>query len=162
MGLLRTYRIPPEDAEDLIQQTLLALVYRQGTVRNPEAWLLGVVRKKCLMYWRSKRRRIDEPVGADLLEWLAGSTGPPQEKSDLSRDLETLLACLPQRYRRLLKLRFFLGLEVDEVAQQLGYRSSSIGKITSRCLATLSAQAKSQGWSAELEPEKGLRLTRQG
>lgn len=148
MAVLRSFRVPPEDAEDLLQQALLALVYRSETVRDPQLWLIGVLKRKCLMYWRARRRRLDEAVDENTLEWLAEPTEPAQEQGDLTRDLESLLLRLPERHRHLLRLRFWFGLEPEEVAARLGYRPSSIAKITSRCLAALSAEANAVGWTA--------------
>jgi len=46
--MLRRARIPEQDADDLIQDTLLALVTHWRSVRNPNAWVGGVLRKHCL------------------------------------------------------------------------------------------------------------------
>jgi RNA polymerase sigma factor (sigma-70 family) len=136
--LLAVYRIPSEDAEDVLQQALLALLYQWERVRDPESWLCGTVKRHCLMYWRMHRRRIYSAVDSTILEWLSEPIAPSQERCDLLCDLEHLLDRLPSRCRSLLRLRFQLGYEPLEVARQLGYRASSIGKITTRCLAALS------------------------
>ncbi|HKI04616.1 MAG TPA: sigma-70 family RNA polymerase sigma factor [Thermoanaerobaculia bacterium] len=138
--LLATYRIPSEDAEDVLQQALLALLYQWERVRDPESWLFGTVKRHCLMYWRTHRRRIYSAVDATLLEWLSDPIAPSQERSDLLCDLENLIDRLPPRCRRVLRLRFRLGYEPLEVARHLGYQASSIGKITTRCLAALSRE----------------------
>src|SRR5262245_41025986 len=69
--LLSTYRIPVDDAEDVLQQSLLALVYQWDRVREPETWLLGTLKRHCLMYWRTNRRRIYLSVDSTLLELLS-------------------------------------------------------------------------------------------
>lgn len=148
--LLAIYRIPSEDAEDLLQQALLALLYQWERVRDPERWLFGTVRRHCLMYWRTNRRRIYSAVDATLLEWLSEPMAPSQERSDLIYDLECLIDRLPVRCRKVLRLRFRLGYEPPEVAAQLGYRASSIGKITTRCLAALSRELLASGLVDEL------------
>ncbi len=149
--VLATYRIPNEDAEDLLQQTLLVLLYQWERVRDPEAWLVGTLRRHCLMYWRTQRRRIYSAVDATILEWLSNPVEPPQERAELLCDLENLIGRLPLRCRSLLQLRFRLGYEPPEVAEKLGYRASSIGKITTRCLAALSKQMLAAGRSEEEE-----------
>lgn len=140
-AVLRSYSIPPEDAEDLLQQALLVWVYRSGSVEHPDRWLLGVLRKKCLMYWRGRRRRLDEPMDQETLDWLATPTRPHQERVDQLRDLASLLSRLPPRCQRLIRLRFLHGLEPREVAERMGYKHTSIAKLTSRCLAELAALA---------------------
>ena len=143
--LLASYRIPVADAEDLVQQALLALLYQWDTVRDPESWLLGTLRRRCLMYWRGNRRRLYRAVDAAILEWLSEPMAAPQERADLLADLEKLIGKLPQRCRSLLRLRFRLGYEPPEVAAKLGYRASSIGKITTRCLAALNRELLASG-----------------
>ena len=137
-GVLARYRIPIEDAEDLLQQTFLALVDQWSTVRDPERWLIGTLKRQCLMYWRRQRRRFYSAVDEAILELLSMPESPPQERAALQADLDALLERLPPRCRAVLELRFRFGYEPAEVAERLGYRASSIGKITHRCLAALS------------------------
>src|SRR6201989_3528668 len=77
-GVFTRYRIPAQDTEDILQQALMALVYRGEGSRDPEAWLLGRVRNKCLLYWREQRRKLYESVDAVALEAVAGPVGPDQ------------------------------------------------------------------------------------
>lgn len=152
--LLATYRIPSEDAEDVLQQTLLALLYQWERVRDPESWLLGTLKRHCLMYWRTQRRRIYSAVDSAILEWLSEPIAPTQDKRDLMADLESLIVRLPARCRSLLRLRFRFGYEPPEVARKLGYRTSSIGKITTRCLAALSRELFTSGMAEEISNSK--------
>jgi RNA polymerase sigma factor (sigma-70 family) len=138
--LMNTYRIPNEHREDILQSSLLALLYQWERVHDHESWLFGTVKRYCLIYWRTNRRRIYSAVDATILEWLSNPTAPSQERSDLLRDLESLIDRLPLRCRTLLRLRFRLGYEPQEVADKLGYSASSIGKITNRCLTALSKE----------------------
>ena len=153
--LLGTYHVPADDAEDLLQQSLLALVYQWEHVRDPECWLLGTLKRHCLMYWRNQRRRLYSAVDSTLLEWLSEPIDPPQERCDLRSDLESLIERLPSRCRSLLQMRFRLGYETPEIAERLGYRTSSIGKITTRCLAALSKEFFASGLLAEEPVETG-------
>jgi RNA polymerase sigma factor (sigma-70 family) len=152
--LLATYRIPSEDAEDVLQQTLMAWLYQRDRVRDPESWLLGTLRRHCLMYWRAHRRRIYSAVDSAILEWLSEPIAPSQERADLLCDLQNLIGRLPSRCRSLLKLRFRLGYEPLEVARKLGYRASSIGKITTRCLAALSRELFAAGLTEKISETK--------
>ena len=136
--LFAHYRIPPQDTEDILQQALLALIYHSEEVRDPEAWLLGTVRNKCLLYWREQRRKLYESVDAAILEGIAEPLEPAQEGADLRRDLASALDRLPERCRSLLSLRYRHGYDPPELAARLGYSPASISKITTRCLAALS------------------------
>ncbi len=138
--VLYYYQIPPEDAEDLVQETFLTLLHKLQSVRQPEAWLLGTMRRRCLMYWRTRRNRLCEAVDEAILELVAKAEAPPQNDGDLARDLEKTMARLPPRCQSLLRLRYGLGYKPSEVADRLGYQRSSIRKITHRCLAALTRQ----------------------
>lgn len=160
-ALLMAYRIPTEDAEDVLQQTLLALLYQWERVRDRECWLIGTLRRHCLMYWRLHRRRIYSAVDTTMLEWLSEPVSPSQERADFVSDLDNLLDRLPSRCRSLLRLRYRMGLEPAEIAKQLGYQASSIGKITTRCLAALSRELLAAGLNIA-EPEAALRSLERG
>lgn len=143
--LFAHYRIPPQDTEDILQQALLALVYHRDGIRDPEAWLLGTVRNKCLLYWREQRRKIYDAVDAVVLDAMAEPLHPAQEGADMRRDLESALERLPERCRSLLSLRYRQGYAPAELAERLGYSPASISKITTRCLATLTRQLVTSG-----------------
>ena len=40
----------------------------------------------------------------------------------------------------MLRLRYRLGYESNEIAEQMGYKANSVRKIASRCLAALARQ----------------------
>lgn len=143
--LFARYRIPPQDTEDILQQALLALIYQRREIREPEAWLLGTLRNKCLLYWRAQRRKLYESVDAALLEAMAKPQPPDQEGTDLRRDLANAIERLPERCRSLLALRYRQGYEPPELAERLGYSPASINKITTRCLAALTRHLVASG-----------------
>ena len=144
-SLFQRYSIPPQDTEDILQQALLALLYQRRSIRDPEAWLLGTLRNKCLLYWRSHRRQLYQTVDAAVLECLASPMPPAQEIADLRRDLANAIETLPERCRSLLWLRYNHGYEPPEVADRLGYSPSSISKVTQRCLAALTRRLVLRG-----------------
>jgi RNA polymerase sigma factor (sigma-70 family) len=144
--VLGSYDVPPEDAEDVLQDTYLTLLYKWEKVQCPEAWLIGTLRKKCIMYWRKRRKRIIDAMDAAILELLSEPERPSQERQDLSRDFDRVLCRLPERCQKLLRLRYGLGLGPSEVAERMGYQPSSIRKITSRCLTVLSRELAAVGF----------------
>lgn len=143
------FHIPPQDAEDVLQQTLLTYLHKRDTILDPERWLLGTLRNRCLLYWRDRRRRLYTSVDKALLESVAETDGSPQERSDLLRDLNTALATIPTRCRSLLWLRYRQGYEPPEAAKQMGYKASSIYKVTERCLAALTRSMVARGMTEE-------------
>lgn len=144
--ILSRYRIPAQDAEDLLQETFLIMVSKVETIRNPEAWLLGTLANRCILYWRKYRGRLWDLVDTTILEMLADAEAPSQERWDLRSDLDTLLAHLPDRCRSVLRLRYGLGCSTAEAAERMGYCQSSVRKATRRCLAALTEQLLGSGF----------------
>jgi RNA polymerase sigma-70 factor (ECF subfamily) len=140
--ILYRYQIPPEDAEDILQEALLATVLKWERIRSPEAWLVVTLKNRCLIYWRRRRGSLCSAVDDAALELLSEPEEPPQERQHMQWDLDHLLGSLPARHQDLLRLRYLEGHSPSEVAAQLGYRQSSVRKLASRCLARLSEQAE--------------------
>jgi RNA polymerase sigma-70 factor (ECF subfamily) len=136
-GLQALFRVAPQDFEDLVQETLLALWRKHRQIDNPEAWLLSALRLECLRYQRREIRRRETAVDTDGLERLAGSAGWSEADLGVRHDLRRLVRKLPARHRALIHLRFGLGLTLEEAAEQLGYRPASLKKTTTRCLHAL-------------------------
>lgn len=144
--VLRHYDVPPEDAEDILQDAHLTLLYKWDRVQSPQAWLIGTVRKKCIVYWRKRRGRVLEAVDTAILDLLSEPQRPMQPKTELSHDLQRVIGRLPERCQRLLRLRYGFGYGPSEVAEKMGYQPSSVRKITHRCLTALSRELMSIGF----------------
>ena len=124
----------------------MSLVRRFGSVQNPEAWLITALRIQCRLYWRRRRRCLYQAVDEALLESLAETESSPADQYDLVHDLERMLSQISRRCRSILKLRYGLGLKPKEVAQQLGYRRSSMSTLTKRCLSALTRRLVASGY----------------
>jgi RNA polymerase sigma-70 factor (ECF subfamily) len=143
--ILGRYRIPAQDADDVLQETFLTLIHKWDVVRNPEAWLVVTLRNRCLIYWRNKRKYLFQAVDTAILEMLSEPVAPHQKTSELRYDLDRLISRLPGRCRSLLRLRYNLGCSSAEMAERMGYQKSSIRKVTSRCLASLTRELLQAG-----------------
>jgi RNA polymerase sigma factor (sigma-70 family) len=140
--LLSSYRIPPQDTDDLVQDAILITYLSWGKIANKEAWLLVTLRHKCSVYWRGQRARRYQAVDPEFLEDLAGAQAAPQEREELLRDLERLLARIGERHRLLIEMRFGMGLPPEEVAARIGCNVSSTRKLSCRSLARLQRKAE--------------------
>lgn len=138
--ILLRYGIPPEDTEDLLQQCFLRYLMKREEIENPTAWMIVTLRNRCSTYWRDRRRQRLETREAEELEWLAGAQAPEQERVDLRRDLSRSIRVLSPRHRELLRLRYTLGYETDEIARSLSYTPASVRKLACRSLGYLGRQ----------------------
>lgn len=135
--VLTSFRIPAQDAEDVLQEALLVASQKWHQVRNHEPWLIGTLRYKCTVYWKRQRAARVTTHDLPVLESLAPPQPPAQEQADLLHDLETLTRRCDRRARAMLWLRYGEGLSHDEVAARLGAGAANVRKTTSRWLARL-------------------------
>jgi len=144
-GVLARFRVPPQDAEDVLQEVFLVAYSKWGTVATREYWLLGVLRLKCALYWRRRRTDRLQGVESDLLEALSPPLAPSQESAEWRWDVERLMGGLDERHRAALWLRFGEGLSSQEIADRLGYSPAGVRKLTYRCLAKVQRRAAETG-----------------
>lgn len=147
--VLGRYKIPAQDADDLLQETFLILITKAEAIRNVDAWLLATLANRCIIYWRKHRSRLWDLVDTTILELLSDAQTPPQERTELRCDLDALLSALPDRCRSVLRLRYGFGCSTAETAEKMGYCKSSIRKVTRRCLAALTEQLLGAGFHTE-------------
>jgi RNA polymerase sigma-70 factor (ECF subfamily) len=165
-----------QDAEDVVQETLLAAwrglsgFEERASLR---AWLYRIATNRCLNALRDRRRRpreapsmaepprptrMAEPMWLDpypdaLLEGLADSA-PGPEASYESREAIGLafaagLQKLPPRQRAALVLREVLGFRTSEVAEMLETSEASVKGALQRARATLDERLPAggrEGW----------------
>jgi RNA polymerase sigma factor (sigma-70 family) len=144
--ILFRYRIPTRDADDLLQETLLVLVSKQESVRNPEAWLQATLSNRCILYWRRRRSRVSELVDRTILELLDDPAVPEEEAAAIRSDLDLLISRLPERCQLRLRRRYGLVPTPDEDGEPAG--SAGAGEElekTRRCLAILAQRALGAG-----------------
>ena len=147
--VLARYKIPAQDADDLLQETFLIMITKAETIRNLDAWLLATLANRCIIYWRKHRSRLWDLVDTTILELLSDTETPPQVRTELRCDLDALLSALPDRCRSVLRLRYGFGCSTAEAAERMGYCKSSIRKVTRRCLAALTEQLLGAGFRQE-------------
>ncbi|MEH2529501.1 RNA polymerase sigma factor (sigma-70 family) [Bradyrhizobium sp. AZCC 1588] len=111
------------DIDDAVQETLLLLYRRVGTLRavtSFSAWLFAVARRACL---RLLRRATGAPAApADDAEAHLAHLAPEDIRIDLSRAIQSL----PDHYREVILLRDIEELSIDEIAGVLGLTRESV------------------------------------
>jgi len=122
--LLFRQRIPPWDADDLVQRALTAAWRRGASVVHKEAWLYGTIKNMCIVYWRRRRgrRAAYRPNAADL----GRDQVERQRRVDLLLDIEIQSAKLSRRQRRLLFMRYGLGMTLAEIGTEMAICRSHV------------------------------------
>lgn len=131
----------PDDVEDLVQETLLA-VHRQRHTYRPDqpltAWVRTIARYK-LVDWlraRSRHEALNDPLDEDLQVFARSTT----EASEARRDLARVLQALPQGQREVLLMMKVAGASVAETARETGLSEASVKVGVHRGLKALVAK----------------------
>jgi RNA polymerase sigma-70 factor, ECF subfamily len=139
---LKSAGIADTDAEDVVQDTLLAIhLKRQSWDENAPIgpWLRAIARHKMIDALRRRGRRIDIPIDslADLL--AADETEPSMIVGDVDRHLEAL----PEGQRNVVRAIAVDGASIDEAAARLFMTKGAVRIALHRGLAALAAKLNS-------------------
>ncbi len=138
--LRRRMQSLPDELEDLVQETLLALHLQRGTYDPAlpvSAWVLAIARHKLVDLWRRRGRQeaLHDPID-DVDEGLLAQREP---EAGAARDLGVLLAGLPAAQRDAIVLTKIEGLSVAEASARTGASESAIKVQVHRGLKKLAA-----------------------
>ena len=121
------------DAEDLTTEVFLAVLRPlrlPASVGEVRAYLLANTRTVLARYWA---RTLGQPV-TTLNEDLGEVFSEQQLESAAPQRAERILAALPERYRRILQLRFLDACSVAEAARALGISVANAKVLQHRAL----------------------------
>ena len=120
----------PEAAADLTQETFAAAWQAAGGFRGqsrPEVWLYGVA-LNVNRHWRS-RAGFREPAEDADPEALADPDPSPADLAVLRERQDLVCAAirrLPESYRQVVVLRYFLGVPAVEIARAEGVEAGTV------------------------------------
>jgi RNA polymerase sigma-70 factor (ECF subfamily) len=139
----RRLRSLPDEVEDLVQETLVAVHVQRGTFDPAlpvSAWVFAIARHKLVDLWRRRGRRdaLHEP-----LDDLPEDAHPVVEEGLARRDLMGLLDALPAAQRRAIALTKIEGLSVAEASARSGVSVSALKVQVHRGLKRLTVLVRS-------------------
>lgn len=130
----------PDEVEDLVQETLLAIHNQRHTYDAAQpltAWVHAIARYKMIDFLRRRagREALHDPLDDDLAVFAHAE----HDSSDARRDLAGLLETLPDRHRLPIVHVKIEGLSVAEAAQRTGMSESAVKVGIHRGLKALAA-----------------------
>jgi RNA polymerase sigma-70 factor (ECF subfamily) len=138
-ALTRAGRSPAE-AEDIVQETLIALHTRRHTWDAAQAvtpWVHGIARHKLIDALR-KRTGHDHLDIADLAEVLPGDAASPAALPAI--DVARMIATLPERQARIVRGVFLEEKRAGELGQELAMSEGAVRVALHRALKQLGAR----------------------
>ncbi|WP_374372930.1 sigma-70 family RNA polymerase sigma factor [Dongia sp.] len=130
------------DAEDIVQETLIAIHLKRATwdrERPILPWLRAVSRHKMIDSLRRRGRRVMVPID-DFAEFLPA---PEPEETLTSDALDKHLAQLPKGQEKVVRSISVEGLSISETAQRLTMKEGAVRVALHRGLAALAKAARS-------------------
>lgn len=147
--LRRRLRGLPDEVEDLVQETLLAIHNQRHTYEQDQPltpWVHAIARYKLVDLLR-RRQAVDalnDPIDDDFPMLAEGE----HEVADARRDLGRLLARLPDRQRLPIVHMKLEGLSVIEAARLTGMSESAVKVGVHRGLKALAAMVRGDAGKA--------------
>jgi RNA polymerase sigma factor (sigma-70 family) len=146
-----------QDAGDIFQSVCVDLLSELARFREHRAlpkWLMQTCYHKCLHYQRAAGRLVElAPEGTD------SNAAPPASSADdlpehmlvqLEQEqiLRDAISELPEKCERMVRLLFFENppRPYENIAEELGMATGSIGAIRGRCLAYLRKHLEKRGF----------------
>ncbi len=133
----------PDEVEDLVQETLLAVHLQRGTydpMLPVSAWVTAIARHKLIDLWRRRGRREGlHDLIDDVNEHVLVASEPDGQAS---RDLEKLMQELPAAQRQAIVLTKIEGLSIAQASAQTGVSEAAIKVQVHRGLKSLATLVK--------------------
>ncbi len=133
----------PDDVEDLVQETLLAVHNQRHTYEADQpltAWVHAIARYKLvdLLRRRAGREAMNDPLDDESAVFASSDA----EVADARRDVAKLLERLPERQRLPIQYMKLEGLSVIETARATGMSESAVKVGVHRGLKALAAMIR--------------------
>lgn len=131
-----------EEAEDVVQDTLVKAWKSRWRVRDPEkfpAWISTIARHRARDL---ARRRRPEPLPHDF---ESNETVEPKSETaqvDLDSEVQSALSELPELHRMAVTLRYFEELDYATIEQTLGLSNGALRGILGRALGVMRRRLK--------------------
>jgi RNA polymerase sigma factor (sigma-70 family) len=126
----RRFRVPDTEVQGVIHEVFVSFLRHEPRIRDTRAWLVGAVCKASQKYWSSGSRE----QATDLSECV--DPKPLLDTLTARVDAARALRQLGDRCREVVRLRFFEGLDFDELASRFSITAPSAKLKLARCMQT--------------------------
>ena len=115
-------RVPPTEAEDMVQEVFLAALRKLKALKDPAAfggWLLAITRNRASDFYRDRSESVE----------LTDDHGHRESKTQAALVAEAVLKIiqeLPEAYRDTLVFRLVEGMTGPEIAERTGLSHGSV------------------------------------
>lgn len=109
-------------ARDVLQEVMLTIARKLGTLRDPRwlrAWAVRAATRHAVRQAARAKRRVDQPTNDDLLDAVPAPVNEPLFEPELIAAVPGLVAALPPACQTVVRLRYLDEMSVAEIAEAL-------------------------------------------
>jgi len=127
LSISRISNVP--EAEDIAQEGFLQAYQHLTTLKDPSrfaGWLTRIIREKCVDHYRcSKKNRTVSLSVVDYEDVPAFASNPGLTAPQISL-IRDKISKLPEKYQRVIIMRFMAGLSTQEISRQLNKKYGTV------------------------------------
>ena len=128
----RRFRIPESEAEPLVHEVFVNFLIKVETVADIRAWLIAAISNACRYYLRVRER--SESLPDDFAERPDPHLARVMDMWPDQLAAQQAIAATTARCQLVLRLRYFEGYSVPEIAAELGITTAYATKLVAECI----------------------------
>ncbi|QFG68858.1 SigE family RNA polymerase sigma factor [Ornithinimicrobium pratense] len=129
----------PDQAEDLLQEALIALAEKWEKVEHPDAFVRKVIYRQRISWWRKTRHETMVETMPDA------GVGDGAEGRARDAEVHDVLRTLPPRQRAALVLRYFEDLTEAQAAEVMGIAVGTVKSLSHQAITRMREQLAARG-----------------
>ena len=127
LSISRIANVPK--AEEIAQEGFLQAYQHLATLKDPSrfaGWLVRIIRGKCVDYYRSSKK--NRTVSLSVIDYaeVPAFTSNPGLKASQIKMIRDTISKLPEKYQRVIIMRFMAGLSTREISRQLNKKYGTV------------------------------------
>jgi len=127
LSLSRISNVP--EAEDITQEGFIQAYQHLPTLKDPgrfAGWLTRIIREKCVDHYRRLKRNRTVSLSVVDYEQVPAFTSNPGLTASQIKMIRDKISKLPEKYQRVIIMRFMAGLSTQEISRQLNRRYGTV------------------------------------
>ena len=117
------------EAEDIAQEGFIQAYQYLSTLKDPgrfAGWLTRIIQKKCFDYYRSSKKNRTVSLSVVDYEDVSACRSNPGLTTSQIKMIRDNISKLPEKYQRVIIMRFMAGLSTQEISQQLNKKYGTV------------------------------------
>jgi RNA polymerase sigma factor (sigma-70 family) len=129
---VRKFGIAEPDAETLAHEVFLSYLIKVSTIKDHRRWLVGAICNASRYYLRRREKAVS--LTDNFAEVVDVGAGRAFDALPEKMTVQQAFDCLTPQCQRVLRLRYWEGYTVQEIADEVGITPKYAQKLLGKCL----------------------------